>query len=271
MVLGFAGLAYVGDETTDNWIARLLVGKQLPRMPDGRIPAFSQCRIQARTFNDTCWLLQKAIEAEPSFGRGNGIEVAISGWRRRRGRLSQTLLAITRTESGVTRHGHMRLITNLYGSSALSIGVIPTPEIFRSVSEAYCGNESLLVDSSTRAAFLADVIALTSDTNQAVGSDVMTVEIPCGIPKVTVRYTPGLQRYAALVSTMARPIAFQAAYWPWMITPFWIKSPTVSTGGSGMTWRFGDWELCQETTVPQHIVGLVHAESSLRRTRPPTR
>src|SRR5207248_543278 len=65
MVISFAGTAYVGDEPTDNWIARQLAGCVPNRMPDGRSAAVSFQRLPTRTFNGACWLLQQAIDTEP--------------------------------------------------------------------------------------------------------------------------------------------------------------------------------------------------------------
>jgi hypothetical protein len=158
MVISFAGMAYVGDEPTDNWIARQLAGREPNRMPDGSTAAVSFQRLPTRTFNQTCWLLQQAIGAEPAFNAPQGLEVAIGGWRIRRRRLVQTLLAIVKTKNGTLRHGHMRLRTAAFGSAFLSIGVNLVLADLNAAMAAHPDQRALLADPATRSAFLAEII-----------------------------------------------------------------------------------------------------------------
>jgi hypothetical protein len=272
MVISFAGIAYVSDEPTDNWIARQLAGRAPNRMPDGRTAAVSFQRLPTRTFNEACWLLQQAIDAEPAFNASHGLEVAIGGWRIRRRRLVQTLLAIVKTKNGTVRQGHMRLRTAKFGNAFLSIGVDPGLADVKAAMAGHPDQRALLTDAATRSAFLAEMIVRTSRSNQVVGSDVMAVEIPRwqpdGLRRVTIRFRPGVQRYAALVGGVD-PIPFPAAFWPWIVTPMGTRAPTVSTGGDGMVLRFCGWEFVHETPVATLPSGLLYAESSIQRPGPP--
>jgi hypothetical protein len=110
-------------------------------MPDGRIAAVSFQRLPIRTFNEPCWLLQQAINAEPAFNAHHWLEVAIGGWRIRRRRLLQTLLAIIKTKDGTLRHGHMRPRTAGFGSEFLSIGVDLAPADVKAARAAHPVNE----------------------------------------------------------------------------------------------------------------------------------
>lgn len=272
MVVSFAGTAYVGDELTDNWIARQLAGRVPNRMPDGRTAAVSFQRLPTRTLNGACWLLQQAIEAEPAFNASQGLEVAIGGWRVRRRRLVQTLLAIVKTKNGALRHGHMKLRTADFGSALCSIGVDPVLADLKAARSAHPDQRALLTDAATRSAFLAEMIVRTSRSNQAVGSDVISVEIPRwqpdGLRRVTIRFMPEVERYATLVGTAAA-VRFPAAFWPWIVTPMGMRAPTVSTGGDGLVFHSCGWEFVHKAPVATLPRGLLHAESSIQRPKPP--
>src|SRR5260370_24398918 len=271
MVISFSGTAYVGDEPTDNWIARQLAGGTLSRTPDGRTAAFALQRLPTRTFNEACWLLQRAIDAEAVFNPSHGLEVAIGGWRIRRRRLVQTLLAMGKTKNGTLGHGHMRLRAADLGSAFSSIGVDLAPADVKAARAAHPDQQALLIDPATRSAFLAEMIVQTSRSNQAVGPDVMSVEIPRWQPdgprRITIRFRPEAERYAALVGG-ASPISLPAAFWPWIVTPIRLRAPTVSAGNA-MVPHFCGWEFVHRPPAATPPRGLLFAESSIQRPKPP--
>jgi hypothetical protein len=271
MVISFSGTAYVGDEPTDDWIARQLAGGALSRMPDGRTAAFSPQRLPTRTFNDACWLLQQAIDAEAAFNASQGLELAIGGWRIRRHRLVQTLLAIIKTKKGTLRYGHMRLRTADFASAFCSIGVDVVPADVKAARAAHPNQQALLIDPATRSAFLAEMIVQTSRSNQAVGSDVVSVEIPRWQPdgprRITIRFTPQVERSAALVGARVL-ISFPAAFWPWIVTPAGVRAPTVSIGDA-MVPHFCGWEFVHKAPTATPPQGLLFVESSIQRPKPP--
>jgi hypothetical protein len=271
MVISFAGTAYVGNEPTDNWIARKLAGGALGSMPDGRTAAFSFQRLPIRTFNEACWLLERAIDGEPAFS-ASGLEVTIGGWRIRRRRLVQTLLAIIKTKNGTLRHGHMRLRIADFGSAFCSIGVDLDPADVKAMRADHPDQQAMLVDSATRSAFLAELIVRISKSNRAVGSDVISVEIPRWQPEgpriITICFRPQTERYAALLGAMTYPIPFPTAFWPWIVTPMGWRAPTVSTGHA-MVPYFSGWEFVHQAPAASPPRGLLHAESSVQRPKPP--
>jgi hypothetical protein len=271
MVIAFAGVAYVGSEPTDEWIARHLIGREHFRMPDGRIPTLSFGRNPLRTFNQTVWLLEAAIQAEPAFE--NGLEVAVGGWRIRRRRLAQVALAINKKGKQTQRVGHMRLRSDAYGSALFSIGANTDFSEVAAAAEAHELRDRILSDARVRSGVLADAILRTSRSIRYVGGDVMIVEIPRWRPNtfgaITIRFQPAVDRFL-LLSGGGQTRSLPAAFWPWIVTPTCTRAPSTSTGGSGGTLESCGWTFRFEAPsveAPRH--GILYAESSIQRPRPP--
>jgi hypothetical protein len=101
----------------------------------------------------------------------------------------------------------------------------------------------------------------------------MSVEIPRwqpdGLRRVTIRFRPEVERYAAVVRGADDPVPFPAAFWPWIVTPMGTRAPTVSTGGVGMVLHSCGWEFVHEAPVATLPRGLLYAETSIQRPKPP--
>lgn len=268
MILSFAGVAYVGSEPTDEWIARHLIGEAHHRWPDGRIPTIGFRRTPLKRFNEAAWGLQCAIQAEKAFEPG--LEVAIAGWRVRRRRLSQTGIIIVKNGASTVRHGHMRLRTKHFGSSMFSVGASVDFKKIEAAASEHRNSLDFLLSASVRSEFLAEMIRRESETNGAVGGDVMAVEIPrwraneTGV--VRVRFKPK-KPHKVLVSAGERRFAAPAAYWPWVITPAMVRAPSVSIG-SGMSMHACGWTFLFEYDLPEQTPGLFFAEMSISRPPP---
>lgn len=120
---------------------------------------------------------------------------------------------------------------------------------------------------------MADEIKNTSSTNEAVGGDVMAVELLPILPgspfKIIVRYIPNIIRYAQ-IDSKTHVAQFPIAFWPWVITPTGYKAPSVSTYGGGSLTISG---VKIEFIAPAQpaIPGILFAQSSQRRLPPPYR
>lgn len=269
MVVSFAGMAYVGTEPTDNWIARHLAGEDHHRWPDGRIPMISFKRLPVRRFNEAIWILQKAIEAEPAFA--GGLEVAVAGWRIRRRRLAQTAIVIVRTKDETVREGHMRLRTADFGGAILKIGSECSASEIHAAAASHPKRDRLLFDPVIVSDVLQKVIVAKSQSNAAVGSDVMAVEMPRWgsneAGTVTIRYMPSSSRLAVLAAGRNR-VTIEPAYWPWIVTPAGVQAPSVSTGGSGSELSLCGWKFRFEAPPPAQDQPVLFAASSIRRPPP---
>jgi hypothetical protein len=181
------------------------------------------------------------------------------------------LLAIIKTKDGTLRHGHMRPRTAGFGSEFLSIGVDLAPADVKAARAAHPDQRALLIDPATRSDFLAEVIIQTGRSNQAVGPNVISVEIPRWQPDgprtITIRFRPEMERFAALVGG-ASPVSFPAAFWPWIVTPMGMRAPTVSSGDA-MVLHFCGWEFVHKAPAATLPRGLLFAESSIQRPKPP--
>jgi hypothetical protein len=273
MVLSFAGVAYVGNEPTDDWIARRLAGAEPSRQLDGRIPSFSFGRLQIRTFHQACWLLQREIDAEPAFEAG--LEVAIGGWRVRRHRLVQTVLAIVKTGRKTIREGHMRLRTKAFGGVFLKAGVDFDLTELNGLPADHPVWSTRPFDVAAFAAAISDdlanAIVKKSRSNPAVGSDVMAVEIPRwgpdGVRTIMIRFKPQVERRGYIQGSSALT-RFSAAFWPWIVTPAGAQAPSLSTGGQSTLHMCG-WEIILEAPAENNPLGLLYAHGSIKRPPPP--
>ena len=83
-VLSFSGLAYRGQQPTDEWLAELLWGGPIPRGVDGVRPAAfgGDHRPNAWSINKAVQALRDAVDAIPQAEIDlGGMFLAITGWR----------------------------------------------------------------------------------------------------------------------------------------------------------------------------------------------
>jgi hypothetical protein len=268
MAISFAGAAYVGRCPTDEWIARQLLGKDFLRFNDGRIAMVGTGRHCMKPINQVLWMLERAIATERSFRIG--IEISIGGWRIRRKRLIPFLASIARSGNEVQKQTYMRMLRTKLFSRIQSSGQIIDFETVKADAATYPHRAAMLFNPATRSKFLAETIQQISITNQAVGSDVMAVELvpwtPNGPRDIVIRYRPLAERLG-IFKTAAAQFHFPAAFWPWVITPFGYKAPSISTAGG--QWDIGPITLRYECPERPPLSSNLFAESSIMRPLPP--
>lgn len=120
MVVSFAGIAYVGDVPTDEWLAQILIGRVVGRRDEGRPAMLSFGKTLAKQINQALWLLQRSIDTEKSLS--GGIEILVSGWRIRRRHLVPFSVGIARSKNETKRFGDMRLPKTINGRKLASAG-----------------------------------------------------------------------------------------------------------------------------------------------------
>lgn len=104
-VLSFSGLAYRGQQPTDEWLADLLWGGSFPRGADGIRPAVFGVarRPNVWSINRAIRALRDAIDAIPQVEIDlGGLFVAITGWRNNRGVVRPFVTEILRGKGAMT-------------------------------------------------------------------------------------------------------------------------------------------------------------------------
>ena len=268
MTLGFAGAAYVGTCPTDEWIAKQLLGKEFLRHDDGRIAMIGIGRHHLKPINQALWMLEQAIASEKSFRIG--LEISIGGWRLRRKRLIPFLVGLDRRENQTQKQTYMRMPRTKLFSRIQSSGQIIDFETVKAAAAAYPDRTAMLFNPAIRSKFLAETIQQISITNKAVGSDVMAVELVPWMPnrprEIVIRYRPLAERFG-IFKAAAVQLQFPAAFWPWVITPFGYKAPSISTAGG--KWSIGPIVLRYECPERPLLPSNLFAESSIMRPPPP--
>ena len=267
MTLGFAGAAYVGTCPTDEWIAKQLLGKEFPRHDDGRIAMMGTGPHHLKSINQALWMLERAIAAEKSL---KVLEISVGGWRIRRKRLIPFLVGLEWRGNKIQKQTYMRMPRTKLFSRIQSSGQIIDFEAVKANAAAYPDRAAMLFNPAIRSKFLAETIQQISITNKAVGSDVMAVELvpwmPNGPREIVIRYRPLAERFG-IFKAAAVQLQFPAAFWPWVITPFGYKAPSISTAGG--KWSIGPIMLRYECPERSPLPSNLFAKSSIMRPPPP--
>jgi len=268
MTISYAGAAYVGNCPTDEWIAQKLIGEHIVRFDERRVAMFGIGRLRLKPINQALWLLEKAVEAEKSFRIG--LELSVGGWRIHRKRLIPFLASIERTGNKTKRSSYMRMPRKPQSSGLHSAGQLIDFGAIKAAAAAYPDRVGMFKNPEIRSKFLAEVVQHVSIKNEAAGADIIAVEL---VPwkqncprEIVIRYRPVVERLGIFVSRDGN-IQFPAAYWPWVITPFGYKAPSISTGGG--QWSLGPVNIRYECPNRPVLPGNLVAESSISRPLPP--
>jgi len=270
IAISYAGIAFVGRKPADEWLAEVLLGSPFRRWPDGSVPAFGFQRSPMRSINSALWLLQKAIERQPCLARGP-FELTIAGWRFfRRGRIAPVCLTIEAVGGKALRKGDLRFAPR-YGTRGAFVGQHFDPVKIEQACDAHPQRERLSFDAEIGAEVLVATIRDVAKGCTSVGSDVMVVQIPAPIRRrvVVIRYFADPSRPPALFG--AGPAQVPAAFFPWVITPTFIRAPTIAAGDAGTLSSCG-WEFeFRAVGLPAaaYADGLLFAETHLNRPSPP--
>lgn len=216
--IGYAGLAYINGQPTDNWLVNIIdkhalgPGKNANRPPAHR---FGGPHVNYKIFN-IVWRIKNAIAAIQSTAiNQEGIEISIAGWWLRRKRYRPISIEI-RSFGGSTnlirgpifwpqnKNFAIYSIGQTLNQNFLQSHLTPIKLSTKKTLTA-CGMENIFVD----------CIRKTSISNVTVGNQLMsTILLHPYINKFTCKFIP----YHNLSNDLAKPKQY-IGFTPWVLTP----------------------------------------------------
>jgi hypothetical protein len=243
--MGFTGIAFIGEQPTDQWIAN-----KIAPQPDGSPPLGSFVfggrgfgRLRLRTIVRRLVL---AMADLPWKLRKYGLAIQIGGYRIRRHRSVPFCIEIEWKGGAPAIDGWMRLPRTRQQKTIVSqIGdgwsVSKTWQAMVDYAET-TGRQDI---EAIREAAIATIRERAGETS-TVGSDLMTVVVPNPLVsrEIVWRFEPLDLHEGAIVGPNI-DYRFAAIYSPWIITPWSVACPSIGTGGGeieagGFTIRCGN-------------------------------
>lgn len=232
VVMGYTGLAYLGDRPTDDVIAEAVVGRPLGRgiqYPGSISPIYAVAdRIAER--------LDSAVANTARFG----VEVVINGLKQgRRRRIEPLLWRITKRPGAEVKIARAEETPFDWRTQFIvdGIGDIDGAEVgrMRRAIKALEEQGDQRRDAITR--LLVETARRTSEHKSTVGADCMVVRLWRDADKAIaeVEYRPVTRERVTVERGVDRPFSFPAAYSPWFIAPGSIYSPAIVKGGGWIT------------------------------------
>ena len=265
--IGFTGIAFVGKQPTDQWIANTLAPQPAGAPPLGTF-AFGGRGLGRVKLRTIIWSLRNALAGLPRNLGKYGLTLQVAGYRIRR-RLSIPFCVQIDWKGGVpTVNGWMRPPRTrqqriLFSQAGDGWPIARTSKVVMDHAEA-TGRRDI---EALRLAAM-DAIRQRAGETATVGRDLMTVIVPNPFisREILWRFEPADPHEAAIVGANVSE-KFQAIYSPWIITPASVSCPTVGT--SGLTVGFGGFEIKCENDAANPDSPLRFAASHQQRSRPP--
>jgi hypothetical protein len=252
VAMSYTGPAYVGQLTTDDWIVQKLTGVDVTErfgMKTGTLhrlfdigqamkhllQEFSSSEIarQKRNFELVSVGWQWKLAGRPPVGRYQPVPMA---W------------GISKTESGgfepkverLPRYWHWQHRNFFNAAPSANFGKSRQTQLFEQISKDVGSAHQTGQDLADKVE-LATVNAIrsVSISNGFVGPNCMSVVVapPHQSTVVRVTFFPQQEHSAQLISKNFAPMAYPAAYTPWIIGPAIMHKPSVFIGKGG--WDFG--------------------------------
>lgn len=233
MVLSYSGIAYLGRQPMDEWIAEQLWGDAIGRGPDGDGPAAIMIgqRPSSWTIDQTVAVLKRRIDSIPqrSINQG-GLYLAIAGWRVSREAPRPFLIEIERepkataaTVSGTPRRQRFKR------EFAIGrIGAYVAPRVLNAAFNRYRASRTLSMEDVEWT--FVDLIRSVAYRNRTVGPNVLCTMFPIDGPALC-RFHPAAAHSARVVSARGEMIV-PVAHTPWIMSSNSLQAPQMTSGQS---------------------------------------
>jgi hypothetical protein len=233
VVMGYSGIAYIGGNPTDEWLAQVLWGEPITRGPDGVRPAL--VGFVRRPLNvdigRAVSLLRSAIDARPEPKR-YGLEITIAGWQSKRGRFRPIVMELAaRQHKNCTINQHPRFWPRGTDLRLLCIGARVEPSEARAYLDTYKRPNGFFAPSFLDAERVAVELARdVSRRDQTVGPHVLSVVLPKPPSgKGFARFLPETVHHVN-IETSGSDVATEVGYSPWIIGPRLLAAPSLMIG-----------------------------------------
>src|SRR3546814_67428 len=233
MVLSYSGIAYLGRQPMDEWIAEQLWGDAIGRGPDGNGPAAIMMgqRPNDLTIDQTIAVLKRRIDSIPqrTINLG-GLYLAIAGWRVSRETPRPFLIEIERepkaTAATVTGTPRRERFGREFAIGR--IGAYVAPRVLNAAFERYRASRTLAMEDVERT--FVDLIRSVAYRNRTVGPNVLCTMFPIDGPALC-RFHPAVPHAARLVSARGEMIV-PVAHTPWIMSSNSLQAPQMTSGQS---------------------------------------
>jgi hypothetical protein len=232
VTIGFAGLAYVGDQPTDEWLAELLWGEPISRGPDGVRAVDYRFGQSPNRWNIGLAAIRIADAIKSSVTRVQPLHVTIAGWRWKRRRPHPILVSVCK-ESNSRSVRTERIPRHLPRGTNLRFNAIGVPIERGGLSsrfDRFRERDALYAEDAEGvfARFIRDLSA----ENPAVGVDVLSVALfKPGPGSGGVCLFRTNQTLSARIETPTRTIDFQGvAHTPWIVSSKFLAAPRAIIG-----------------------------------------
>lgn len=265
--IGFTGIAFVGQQPTDQWLANVLAPQPEGAPPLGSF-AFGSGGLGRAKLRTIIWRLAEAMAKLPWSMRKYGLTVQVAGYRIRRRRSVPFCAEVVWEGRAPKIDGWMRLPRTRQQRSIVAQVGDGWP--ISRASKALADYAEATGRKDVEAIRLAAVEAIRERASETttVGSDLMTVVVPNPIAsrEIVWRFEPEALHQAAIIGPTTNE-KFEATYSPWIITPGSVSCPSIGIGGmdvhsDGFVIRCGN-------EIAPRAKGLVLGMSHQRRGPPP--
>lgn len=232
-VLSFSGLAYRGQQPTDEWLAELLWGSPIPRAADGVRPAAFGVdrRPNAWSINQAVKALRDAVNAIPQTEIDlGGLFLAITGWRNDIDAARPFVTEILRDKraAAATVTGTKMRWPTKKTLCLGQIGALLPNKIFNAAFDPFRKKGVLLAVDAEQT--LVGLIRMQSAQQSTVGPNVFTLILPKpGMGPILGHFHAAVPHHASVVTASAI-YQVEVAHTPWVLWSMGRLAPQALSG-----------------------------------------
>lgn len=233
VVISYSGIAYLGRQPTDEWLAEIIWGSAIGRGPDGVRPAafvITQ-RPNNWTLDQAVSALKRKLESIPqrSINTG-GLYLSLAGWRFGREPPRSFLIEIERQRDAhiATINGTPRRTRPRREFVIGRIGAYIAPRLLNAAFDRYRQSRTLNMEDVERT--FVELIRSVAHRDRTVGPNVLCTMFPIDGPAIS-RFHPATVHAARLVHSQGENIV-PVAHTPWILSSSIAQAPQMKAGRS---------------------------------------
>lgn len=225
-IIGYTGIAYIGDVITDEWIASIITGQDLTEQFMIRQPGVSGLYLNTLLRRIEAGLASLVLPPSASY-----LGISVSGVRQR-GRYARPFLReFEYNRGGVRSSGYMRYprSPNFNGLSQIGDPLV-TSELRMMIGKEFV-KYGISAEAFRRG--MVNAILRKSKLSKLVGDEIMSITITRSAQSWDVMWTFVSQRprFAVLAGGSGFPQRKINSYFsPWVISPTGISKPSIGNG-----------------------------------------
>jgi hypothetical protein len=233
IVLSYAGIAYLGRQPTDEWLAEILWGGAIGRGPDGAGPAalLMGQRPNDWTIDQAVSVLKQKLDAIPQhvINRG-GLYLSLAGWRVGREPPRSFVIEIERPRQArvATVCGTPRRTRPRREFVIGRIGAFIAPRLLNAAFDRYRPSRTLNMEDVEQT--FIETIRSVACKDRTVGPNVLCTMFPIDGPAIC-RFHPATPHAARMAHAQGENV-IPVAHTPWIMSSGSVQAPQMSAGKS---------------------------------------